>query len=150
MHELAIWLGSRPLLGDQSEVLRGLARGFPANQPEPTASRLLTGVLFLVSFAALVWLLARVARRNDKRGSYNNPRALFRALCKLHRLDRTQRKLLLRLAQARQLEQPAALFLEPLHFETADLPQPWQAQAESLEILHRALFSRTPDAPGTG
>lgn len=150
MHEIAIWLGCNPLLGDQSEVLRGLARGFPANQPEPSANRLLTGVLFLASFAALVWLMARLARRHDKRGSYNNPGALFRSLCKLHQLDRTQRKLLTRLAQARRLEQPAALFLEPLHFETEDLSPPWQAQAATLRGLRCVLFSRAEDAPGAG
>lgn len=141
MPEIAAWVWRGSLLGDQSEVLRNLARGFPVNQPEPGANRMLTGMLFLAAFAALVWLLARLAKRHDRRGSYNDPRELFRSLCQVHRLDAGQRKLLERLAQFRQLEHPAVLFLERRHFDAAELPQGWQMEADKLEALRDALFA---------
>lgn len=138
-------LGGAALFGDQAGVLRSLARGFPANQSEPDINRVFVGVLFIAAFAVLVWFLSRLAMRNDKPGSYNNPRSLFRSLCRAHRLDRAERKLLERLAQFRQIKHPAALFLDPRQFETADLTADLRQQADKLRALREVLFARVED-----
>lgn len=43
---------------------------------------------------------------------FDNPVALFRALCRAHDLTSPQRKLLLRMAQTLQLPSPSALFID--------------------------------------
>lgn len=142
MNKLVNLLEGAGLLADQSEVLRGLARGFPANSTSPETHRMLASLLMVLSFAALVWLLSRIAKRQERPGSCNNPRLLFRSLCDAHHLDRSQRKLLERLARFRRLEHPAALFLDPRLFQTVDLPADLREHAGQLQRLCSGLFVR--------
>ena len=109
------------LLADQTDVLRNLARGFPANPAAPDTHRILTSIALILGFLVLIWLLSRLAKRQEKPGSYNSPRLLFKSLCEAHRLDRHQRQLLARLAKFRRVEHPAALFLDPNLLDTEDL-----------------------------
>ena len=67
--------------------------------------------------------------------------ATLSQLCRLHELDWPSRRLLRRLAQARQLENPAQLFLEPTWFEAANMPAPLRPFRPQLAELRQHLFA---------
>jgi hypothetical protein len=144
MDKLLLWTGGG-LLADQSEVLRNMARGFPANPAAPDTHRILTSIALILGFLVLIWLLSRLAKRQEKPGSYNSPRLLFKSLCEAHQLDRHQRQLLARLAKFRRVEHPAALFLDPNLLDTEDLAPSLREHAGRLRALRERLFVRPID-----
>ena len=68
-----------------------------------------------------IWMLARLAARQDESRRINNPWALFRSLAKAHGLNRTSRRILKQLAHWQRLEHPGRLFVEPERFETVNV-----------------------------
>jgi hypothetical protein len=79
------------------------------------------------------WLVARHFTKRDQHPC-NDPYKLFAELCRAHRLDRQQRRLLKRLTRAHALQQPALLFLEPERFEVSTLAAEWS----SLPVTNQA------------
>jgi hypothetical protein len=145
MDKLLLSIGGG-LLADQTDVLRNLARGFPANPAAPDTHRILTSIALILGFLVLIWLLSRLAKRQEKPGSYNSPRLLFKSLCEAHQLDRHQRQLLARLAKSRRIEHPAALFLDPNLLDPEDLAPSLREHAGRLRMLRERLFVRPIDA----
>jgi hypothetical protein len=100
------------------------------------------GQILLILAAAVVvaamWLLLP---RLGGRRRLNSPRALFYELCRAHGLGASSRRLLRRLAAARGMTNPAALFVEPRHFEKDHLPPELQAENLALERLRDQLFN---------
>ena len=144
MPELAL-LGRIPaLLGDQGDILRSMARGFHGKDAELNLGTVLSLLLIAAAFVMAIWLLSRWTTQKERAGSYHSPRGLFRALCRAHRLDRSQRGLLRRLARVRQLPQPAALFLMPECFAAATLSPEWQGQSDALEAIRARVFGESP------
>ena len=68
------------------------------------------------------------------------PVALFRELCRAHRLNRSRRHLLKNLASARGLANPVLVFAKPECFDIADLPPHLKTAAAELRQLRLQLF----------
>lgn len=132
------------LLGEQNDVLRSLARGFQDKEDELTPSTVLAVLVVATGLLLAIWLLSRWATKKERLGSYHSPSGLFRALCRAHRLDLRQRRLLRRLARVRKLPQPAALFLQPDCFVPATLTPDLQREADAVAALGKILFGEAP------
>lgn len=108
------------------------------------ATHLVVVTLIAASLAALYWYLRYGRIGADAR--YNNPRALFHALCRAHALDRGSRRLLDQLARQQRLVDPARLFLEPERFEAANLGPTLKSQQARFAALRERLFAE-PSVP---
>jgi hypothetical protein len=111
---------------------------FQSNTQEVWAIFIVTGVLVA---GVLLWQL--VTSRAYGRLPSNSPRGLFRELCRAHRLDRPRRRLLKRLAVARQVSPAALLFVQPECFAAADLPGDLDDQAAAIAELEQRLFGES-------
>jgi hypothetical protein len=132
------------LFGDQADVLRSMSRGFHGKDAELDLGTVLSCLLVAAAFFIAIGLLSRWAAPKERTGSYRSPRALFRALCRAHGLDGSQRRLLQRLARSRQLPQPAALFVEPECFSASTLSPELQGQNAALQTLYATIFGDLP------
>jgi len=94
--------------------------------------------LGLALFGLIVWLLLGWRRWNDMSQRCDDPWKLFRQLCQHHGLNRADRRLLQQLATARQLRQPAELFVTPSAFNPANLPA--KLKEQKLRNLRARLF----------
>ena len=92
-----------------------------------------------VILGVVLWRVARMVAMRDGR-SYISTKRLFQQLCRLHELDWPSRRLLRRLAQARQLKNPARVFLEPTWFEAAEIPAALRPFAPQLAEIRQRLF----------
>jgi len=101
-------------------------------------SEVLYFCLGLALFGLIVWLLLRWRRWNDMSQRCDDPWKLFRELCQHHGLNRADRRLLQKLVTARQLQQPAKLFVSPSAFNPIDLPADLNEQ--KLRNLRARLF----------
>jgi hypothetical protein len=96
------------------------------------------GALALLALVLFAWhCLSRPAARKF---SCDSSRRLFRELCGAHRLNLSRRRLLKRLASARQIADPAMLFLQPEYFETTSLPAHLESSTVEIQKLHDRLF----------
>ena len=84
-------------------------------------SDILIWTAVLIAIVLGIWMLARIAARQDKAKRINNPWALFCSLARAHGLDRASRRMLKQLAQWQRLDHPGRLFVEPERFETVNL-----------------------------
>jgi hypothetical protein len=93
---------------------------------------------------AVIALIAVVAttiyKRRDFSRKCDDPLKLFRQLCAAHELDFKNRRLLLRLAAALELPQPATLFLLPTAFATVELHPQLCKDATQIKQLGQQLF----------
>jgi hypothetical protein len=104
----------------------------------PEQMLLVSGGFVLIVAAVLVW--NRLTRRAQRTFTCNNSSRLFRELCRAHRLNGAARRLLKSLAAARELENPALVFVKPECFEPADLPPQLASSAAELRQLFQRLF----------
>lgn len=98
---------------------------------------LLMSIVAIIGFA--IWLLLRRASLLQRLWQHS-PRRLFGQLCRAHRLDWTQRRLLRRLAKSQGMDQAARLFLEPDRFSSAAAMPELQPLRDRIENLRRKLF----------
>jgi hypothetical protein len=115
----------------------GQARGrFDHPRPAYDSGEILTVLTLLALLVTVILLLVRL------RSSFqtDSKRGLFSDLCRAHRLKASSRRLLKRLAAARGLTNPAALFVEPGHFAPNNLPQALQYAGKELQLLREKLF----------
>jgi hypothetical protein len=94
----------------------------------------------LILFAGFTAAIYRSSRRGKSEFDDDSHAKLFRELCRAHRLSFANRRRLRRLASARGIAEPARLFLEPKHFETAYLPENLQSSADEIRRLRDRLF----------
>lgn len=137
---------------DRSEMFRNLGSGF-RDKKEHFEPLLLAGwIALLVAVAIVLGLVIRALARRYETEAFNSPRALFRVLCRAHRLTRSERKLLGKLADEQQLEQPARLFLEPERFEAALRSVELAAYRRDLARLRARVFANATveDVAGAG
>src|SRR4051795_7855654 len=99
---------------------------------------LLAGVTLLV-LGAFAWQLL-LRRRHARDFWFDSASRLFSELCRAHKLGRSNRQLLKKLATARGLKNASALFVEPDHFSATDLPLELKESAAELRQL-RTNFS---------
>ena len=97
-------------------------------------------ILLVLCAAVVVAALGLVLLRWCGRFRTNSSGALFRELCHAHGLSQSSRRALKRLAAARRLTNPAALFVEPRDFETSDLPPALRVAEKELQLLRDRLF----------
>jgi hypothetical protein len=93
-------------------------------------------VLFLIVAISSYWR----SRRQRQVFWHDSSSLLFRELCRAHRLNLVSKRLLKRLASAREVESAADLFVEPEYFESANLPAALKSSAEDLRRLRHKLF----------
>jgi hypothetical protein len=112
------------------------------NQPStsgiPQWMLIMGGTALLLATIALVQGLR--TRRRRREFWHDNSARLFQDLCRAHRLDLGNRRLLKKLAAGRSIEHVTELFVEPQHFEAPDLPPALQASAHHLRQLRQTLF----------
>jgi len=96
--------------------------------------------LIAVIIGISLFVIAKLRKRNDMSQHCDDPNKLFRELSIAHQLDKSSQKLLLQLAQAMQLAQPAEIFLQPAYFEAAQLPTQLRNEADRLQALQERLF----------
>lgn len=101
----------------------------------------LTSVLLLavggLAIAGVFYVAERFLRTHQPQ-PINSDRRLFHDLCRVHGLDRTGIRFLLRLAQREQLTQRTAVFLRPELFRRSDTLS--ASETATLERLRKALF----------
>ena len=104
----------------------------------PTEWMIVGGLAAFVAAAAVLsyWLSKR--RQNDF--WHDSSSRLFHELCRAHRLDLANRRLMKNLAAARGIDNVAALFVEPDHFDTTNLPPALKSSASELRQLRHKLF----------
>ena len=115
----------------------------------PMTAVLLSAAL-AVLLVAIVWISKTIDARQRK--GYCSPRALFRELCSAHRLNRSSRHLLRRLARHHQLADPASVFVEPKLFDLEDAGSMPAARRDELISLRDRIFGtrlKTPGKPAT-
>ncbi|HUG93107.1 MAG TPA: hypothetical protein VML55_19860 [Planctomycetaceae bacterium] len=109
-------------------------------------------LLAALAIVALCWLLVFLwdRYRRELRRAAHDPRALFRELCRAHRLSRRERGLLWRAAVHLRLEHPALIFALP-HFvnRLADSALPESRDYAGLALrLFGSLASGETAQPG--
>jgi len=97
-------------------------------------------LLVVVLIGIGIGALAYMRKRNDMTERCDDPNKLFRELSLVHQLDRGSQKLLWQLADALQVAQPAAVFLQPELFDPQKLPAQLRGEAERLAELRERLF----------
>jgi hypothetical protein len=102
---------------------------------------------WMIIFGVTAILLAAIALfqsvrtlRSRREFWCSSPKRLFQDLCRAHRLKPSSRRLLKKMAAARGLEHAAELFVEPTHFDEANLPAPIQTLARDVRQLRHTLF----------
>ena len=112
---------------------------FDHQRPGIGTSELIVIAFVVVLLAgSLAWQMLK--RRYQREFLYNSPSRLFGELCHAHQLDRAARRLLKRLAVARDLKNATELFVEPNHFDAASLPPALKQSAPALRQLRHKLF----------
>jgi hypothetical protein len=130
----------------QIERFDNVSQRFSSGGPDITAWHGVVLIILLLIVAGALWKIARLGALRDGR-SYFNARQLFAQLCRHHQLDWSSRRLLRRLARSRQLKHPAQVFLEPLWFDTANMPPGLRPYRQQLVALRERIFA--PDHPGS-
>jgi hypothetical protein len=74
-------------------------------------------ITWLVAVPVVIWLVAGLFNRERRKRTIYSPKKLFKALCRAHRLDRSARRALTKLAAAAHIAQPATLFVSPEAFD---------------------------------
>ena len=98
---------------------------------------ILSAVTLLV-IATIVWQTISIRRRRDFH--YDSSARLFLDLCRVHKLNWSDRRLLKQLSASRGLKSPEALFVEPEYFDMTNIPKALRASAAELRQLRHKLF----------
>jgi hypothetical protein len=99
---------------------------------------LILAAVTLVVIVTITW--QTLSKRRHRDFEYDRPPRLFADLCKAHKLNRSNRRLLKQLAAARGLKLAATLFVEPEFFDMTNLPAALQPLAKELRKLRHKLF----------
>jgi len=100
-------------------------------------------LLILVAVTLLVVVTIAwqtISRRRRRDFAYDSPPRLFADLCRAHKLNWSNRRLLKHLAAARGLKCPATLFVEPDYFDMTNVPPVLKSSAAELRQLRHRLF----------
>jgi len=98
------------------------------------------------SLAALAATAILIARHWQRRLA-SSPYGLFRELCRAHRLNWPQRRLLRQLARSQKLADAGALFLRPECYEIGRLTAEMRPRAEEIRLLRDGLFAIAREEP---
>lgn len=129
------------LLLAQRSPFRDMGSGFRDRREHFDPLELLPWLLVFAAVLVGLLIISRYLNGKDTRRLFNNPRALFRALCRAHGLSRSDERLLWQVAKFLELEQPAGLFLQPDRFAEASADPEFRRHQEALEALAARLFA---------
>ena len=139
MSFLAAWMNVTLFASDFEAFFRNVGSEFSGKRAKlgwNDAGIMLSVVTVVVG---LVFLLSRHLAKTEHQ-SLNNPKALFRELCKLHGLRLAERRALAKLAKLHQLEHPARLFVEPERFDAMVEHPLLASHAGMIRNLRERLF----------
>lgn len=114
---------------------------FSGEAAELQTGELLTLLAVMIGAGVLIWLLRFAARWQEGRSRRPNPRRLFSDLCRAHRLNRWERKLLREMGEGLGLRQPAEVFVRPDAFRATPLPPEAESKPAAFKQLQRKLFA---------
>lgn len=120
--------------------LRDMSEGFRSVGYEDKAFETIAAAAVIITISVTLILVGRYFRRFERLKTYDSPPELFRELCRVHRIDWANRRLLKRLAAEWEMTSPALLFIEPERFNAARLPEHWHEKTGQLEALRQRLF----------
>jgi hypothetical protein len=80
------------------------------------------------------------SRRQKLEFLHNSAPRLFNEFARAHRLNRANRRVLKKLAAANGVEHAAALFVEPVYFDSNELPPALAAATDEIRQLRHELF----------
>ena len=103
------------LLGARShldKVVDNIRAGYRGQYSGPSAATILLILAAVAGLAALAWGASRLFRRRQARRQAT-PKWLFDELCKAHRVESSDRRLLWAAAIEQHPENPSLLFIEP-------------------------------------
>jgi hypothetical protein len=103
-----------------------------------THELLILGSVTLLVIITIAW--QAISRWRHRDFEYNSPPRLFADLCRAHKLNRSNRRLLKQLAAARGLKMAAMLFVEPDYFDMTNVPPALKPAANDLRQLRHKLF----------
>ena len=126
-----------PLIA-QIDKWHEMGREFQSDHSKLAPELVFASLSVLAVVVVFLWLLTRLMNRTEGRRVFNNPKQLFRSLCRAHQLSSGERRLLVQIGRARQIAQPASLFLEPEQFDAA---------AEIPASLWTGAFGQTTTRP---
>jgi len=116
-------------------------------RPTSDSRSVMAMCVLLAAVIAGGWIASRLFKVRERRKT-NNPRTLFRELCRAHGLSSSERNLLLRLASQQAQYHPARIFVEPQLFDLNQLPPAAAGDVDEVKRLRERLFGpmRTADA----
>lgn len=138
--------GFHMLLG-QSSRLESLASGVRYKSSTFDSSDVLLGFGIVAGVILGISFLYMLMNRSERTRRFNSPKELFRSLCRVHQLDRANRRVLKAMARHQRLTQPARLFLEPERFESVNLSPALRTQLGVVEALQAKLFEKPAPTP---
>jgi hypothetical protein len=134
-----------PLFADPRLLKFG--NSFKAQETSVDSTQILLGLTCLAIAITILWYISRAMERRDRRGHFDSSLGLFLNLGKAHNLSWPQRWLLWQLARCHQLDEPARLFLEPEHFNSANLSDSLRAKHDQLKLISRRIFAERVATP---
>jgi hypothetical protein len=114
----------------------------------PGREDVLLGLLIAVALIAGVWAFSRLMGMYRARRKYNAPWPLFRALCKAHGLNWSDRCLLARIARQRCPAHPGRLFVEAQHWEETALGPGFALEFDRVRALRAKILGESPGSRG--
>ncbi len=96
---------------------------------------------FAVGITITLICVERYYRSRSTKDGYYSKGQLFRELCKAHEFNQYQQTVLRSIAKELQLNNPAALFIEPKHLELALIEPVVRYPQESIRQIFNELFS---------
>ena len=118
---------------------QAMGRRFRADAGQHNYNSLFSFLMLIACATLVIWGLTRLVQWTEKHGK-NSPRALFRELCRVHRIGWSERRMIKDLAEWQHLDQSAQVFLEPERFDAALLSPGLAEHRESLEALRDKIF----------
>lgn len=140
------WIYSLVLLADDSRW-QNLGQRFRGSRAQLDEWDISVGIAVVGGLLVGIFLLSRYASSSEKGRRFHSQRKLFRSLCAAHGLERSDGRLLKRLARLHRISHPARLFLEPERFQRLESGRELSAENDAIEALRRRLFTGALDQP---
>jgi hypothetical protein len=113
---------------------------FRRTGPRMEMADLLPAVIVLAIVVAGIVVAVKLYQRRDFSKPCDDPGKMFRQLCAAHQLNFGSRRLLLQLAAACEMSQPAEVFVTPAAFRPSNLPPQLSQHEARIKQLAAQLF----------
>jgi hypothetical protein len=134
----------------QQSPWKYMGKNFKGEEAKLQLTDVIAVAVILGAVVLGAWALTRFLARQERRRRFNNPAALFDALCRVHGLDIAERKLLLNHARGQGLEDPGRVFLEPERFGAKSITPAADDEQQQLASIKVRLFGDYPGGTPQG